>query len=170
MTSSSDWTQWTGGAPPSAPGTSPAGSDATSPSPGGSSPAESGGDWTQWTGGGGKPPVPAGSSPFPYTVRCPIGLDSSAARVTLPTEAGQGATIVTDVGVEGSADGSLPSSRGYEVLDPATVLVHLTGSSDVATGPEYEPAPYPGGKKKAVPPPAGQPFVTVLVVPPPFEY
>ncbi|MER7104400.1 hypothetical protein ABT383_33130 [Streptomyces humidus] len=90
--------------------------------------------------------------------------------MTLPTEAGQGATIVTDVGVEGSADGSLPSSRGYEVLDPATVLVHLTGSSDVATGPEYEPAPYPGGKKKAVPPPAGQPFVTVLVVPPPFEY
>ncbi len=163
MTPSSDWTQWAGGATPSAPGASPAGS-------GGTSPAESAGDWTKWAGGGGKPPTPAGASPFPYSVRCPIGSDSSAVRVTLPAEAGQGATFLTDVGVEGSADGVLPNCRGYEVLDPATVLVHLTGGGDVVTGPDYEPAPYPGGKKKAVPPPEGQPFVTVLVVPPPFEY
>ncbi|MET8942550.1 hypothetical protein ABZX30_02860 [Streptomyces sp. NPDC004542] len=163
MTPSSDWTQWAKGTAPPAPGTSPAGSGSTSP-------AGSGGDWTQWAGGGEKPPVPAGTSPFPYTVRCPIGPDSSAARVTLPSEAGAGTTFLTDVGVEGSGDGALPSPRGYEVPDPATVLVHLTGDGDVTTGPEYEPAPYPGGKKKAVPPAAGQPFVTVLVVPPPFDY
>lgn len=68
--------------------------------------------------------------------------------------------------MEGSADGALPSARGYELVDAGTLLVHLTGEGDAVTGPEYGPAPYPGGTRKAVPPSAGEPFVTVLVVPP----
>ncbi|WP_234543087.1 hypothetical protein [Streptomyces shenzhenensis] len=168
MTSSGDWTRWAGGyAPsPSAPSTSPAESG-ESPAKSGESPAESaGGDWTQWAGGEGKTPVPPSTKPFPYTVRCPVGPDSSGARVTLPSEVAKGTTFVTDVGVEGPADGSLPGARGYEVLDDATVLVRLTGQGEIVSGPEYQPAPYPGADRKALPPPAGQPFVTVLVVPP----
>ncbi|GGK96035.1 hypothetical protein Sme01_31470 [Sphaerisporangium melleum] len=151
MSGTSDWEAWAGRSRPSSPGASTAGP---------------GGDWADWSGSGGESPIPPDTSPLPYAVRCPIGPDSSAARVRLPKKVAEGTAFVVDVGVDGPADGTLPGARGYQRLDATTVLVHLTGGGEVAAGPEYEPARYPGGAGKPVPPPPGTPFVVVVVLPP----
>lgn len=108
----------------------------------------------------------AGGSPFPTAVLCPISYDSSAARVALPKKADPGTAFVTDVGVRGAPTGTLPSTRGYELVDNDTVLVHLTGTGEVASGPQYEPPAYPGASMKALLPTAGTPYVVVVMVPP----